>query len=171
MRILRGKSDLEVSSQGFAWFVVGLVLATFIGGAVRTILSSDQVHKRIVSELKARFPKHEFTLGKTEVLLSSGLWPGLGLRVQNLSFKQETCDKLSFTLEVPEAILPVDMLSLRKRKVRLGRVELSKGRIHLNYRPCPAAATPNAAVAATAPAPEGEQPIAAAASATSISSQ
>lgn len=137
MRILRGKSDLEVSSQGFAWFVVGLVLATFIGGAVRTILSSDQVHKRIVSELKARFPKHEFTLGKTEVLLSSGLWPGLGLRVQNLSFKQETCDKLSFNLEVPEAILPVDMLSLRKRKVRLGRVELSKGRIHLNYRPCP----------------------------------
>ncbi len=154
MRILRGKSDLEVSSQGFAWFVVGLVLATFIGGAVRTMLGSDRVHKRIVDELKSRFPKHEFQIAKTEVLLSSGMWPGLGLKVHGLVFKQETCDKLSFTLDVPTAILPVDMFALRKGKVRLGRVEMNGGRIHLNYRPCPPPA--EAAIAANgagAPAP------------------
>lgn len=149
MRILRGKSDSEVSSQGFAWFVIGLVLATFIGGAVRTLLGSDQVHKRIVGELKTRFPKHEFQLGKTEVLLSNGLWPGLGLKVHGLVFKQETCDKLSFTLEVPTAVLPVDMLSLWNSKVRLGRVEMNGGRIHLNYVPCPVSGAPGTIATAT----------------------
>lgn len=136
MRILRGKSNLEVSSQGFAWFVVGLVLATFIGGAVRTILSSDRVHKRIVSELRARFPQHEFEIGKTEVLLSHGMWPGLGLRVRDLRFRQSVCGKLSFLLEVPEAVLPVDLLSLRKGRVRLGEVGMTNGKIHFDYRPC-----------------------------------
>ena len=100
MRILRGQSNLEVSSKGFALFVVGLVLATFVGGAVRTALSSDQVHRRIVSELKNRFPKHEFQIGQTEVMLARGIWPGLGLRVRGLTFKQDVCGKLSFVLTI-----------------------------------------------------------------------
>lgn len=136
LRILRGKSNLEVSSKGFAWFVVGLVLASFIGGAVRTILSSNQVHSRIVSELRGRFPHHQFEIGQTEVLLSRGFWPGLGLRIRNLTFRQDVCGKLSFLLEVPEAVLPIDLLSLRKGKVRLGHVELTNGKIHFDYRPC-----------------------------------
>lgn len=137
MRILRGKSNLEVSSQGFAWFVVGLVFASFIGGAVRTLLSSQGVHSRIVSELRNRFPKQQFDIGQTEVLLSRGIWPGLGLRLRNVTFKQETCGKLSFQLDVPEAVLPVDILSLRKGKVRLGHVELNDGKIHFDYKTCP----------------------------------
>ncbi len=140
MRILRGKSNLEVSSQGFAWFVVGLVLASFIGGAVRTILSSNAVHTRIVSELRSRFPRHQFEIGQTQVLLSRGIWPGLGLRLLNVTFRQDVCGKLSFLLEVPEAVLPVDILSLRKGKVRLGHVELNNGKIHLDYKPCENAA-------------------------------
>lgn len=136
MRILRGKSNLEVSSQGFAWFVVGLVLATFVGGAVRTILSSDRVHQRIVTELRHHFPQHQFEIGNTEVLLSQGLWPGLGLRLRHLTFNQDVCGKLSFRLTVPEAVLPVDLLALRNGKVRLGQIELNKGHIHFNYRAC-----------------------------------
>lgn len=137
MRILRGKSNQEVSSKGFAWFVVGLVLATFFGGAIRTILTSDRVHQRIISELRNRYPQHQFQIEKTEVLLSRGLWPGLGLRLKNLTFRQDVCGKLSFNLEVPQAVLPVNIFSLFKGKVRLGRIELSDGRIHFNYRPCP----------------------------------
>lgn len=141
MRILRGKSNLEVSSQGFALFVVGLVVATFLGGAVRTILSSERVHARIVSELKSRFPRNEFQIGQTEVLLSRGLWPGLGLRLRQVTFKQDVCGKLSFALEVPTATLPVDLLSLRHGRVRLGEVEILGGRMHLDYRDCPPRAT------------------------------
>jgi hypothetical protein len=137
MRILRGKSNLEVSSQGFAWFVVGLVIATFIGGAVRTLLTSDRVNKRIVTELRNRFPQQQFQIGQAEVLLSRGMWPGLALRVKNLSFKQDVCGKLSFTLDVPQAVLPVDLFALRKGKMRLGRVDLSDGHIHLDYKACP----------------------------------
>lgn len=150
MRILRGKSNLEVSSQGFAWFVVGLVLATFIGGAVRTILTSDRVHQRIVTELRNRFPQQKFQIGQTEVLLSRGFWPGLGLRVKSLSFGQDVCGKLSFHLDVPQAVLPVDLWALRSGKMRLGRVELSNGHVHLNYKPCP---DDPPSPSATAPAP------------------
>ncbi|MBX3023059.1 MAG: hypothetical protein KF799_15390 [Bdellovibrionales bacterium] len=137
MRILRGKSNLEVSSQGFALFVVGLVLATFLGGAVRTILSSERVHSRIVTELQSRFPRNEFQIGRTEVLLSRGLWPGLGLRLRDVVFRQDVCGKLSFELTIPQAVLPVDLLSLRHGQVRLGTVSLTDARMHLDYHDCP----------------------------------
>jgi hypothetical protein len=123
--------------RGFPWFVVGLVIATFIGGAVRTVLTSDRVHKRIVAELRGRFPQQEFQIGHTEVLLSRGLWPSVGLRVKNLNFRQEVCGKLSFIIDVPEAVLPVDLWALVKGMMRLGHVELTGGNIHLNYIPCP----------------------------------
>lgn len=156
MRILRGKSNLEVSSQGFALFVVGLILATFLGGAVRTILSSERVHARIVSELKSRFPRNEFQIGQTEILLSRGLWPGLGLRLRQVTFKQDVCGKLSFALNVPLATLPVDLLSLRAGGVRLGDVEIVDAKMHLDYHDCPSKGpepkdVPSAPTAANSP--------------------
>ncbi len=142
MRILRGKSSLEVSSHGFALFVVGLILATFVGGAVRTLLGSDRVHQRIVMELRNRFPKQDIKIGATEVLLSRGIWPALGLKITSVSFKQETCDRLSFSLEVPTAVLPVNLWSLKSGNVRLGELELFAGKMHFDYRPCPSLAPP-----------------------------
>jgi hypothetical protein len=147
MRILRGKSNLEVSSHGFALFVVGLILATFVGGAVRTLLASDRVHQRIVLELRNRFPKHEIKIGTSEVLLSRGIWPALGLKIAGVHFTQETCDRLSFVVDVPTAILPINLWSLRTGRVRLGELELLQGKMHFDYRPCektpPAQAEPN----------------------------
>lgn len=139
MRILRGKSNLEVSSHGFALFVVGLILATFVGGAVRTLLGSERVHERIVLELRNRFPNQDIKIGATEVLLSRGIWPALGLKVYGIALKQEVCGRLSFQLDVPTAILPVNIWSLRSGRPRLGNIELEKGKIHFDYKPCPTA--------------------------------
>lgn len=138
MRILRGKSNLEVSSQGFALFVVGLVLATFIGGALRTQLSSNEVHRRIVARIKTLLPNHQFSIDRTEVLLSRGAWPGLGVKLYGLKLTQEVCGKLSFQLELPETTLPLSVWSLLRGKWKLGDVEIDKGSIHLDYRSCQA---------------------------------
>lgn len=138
MRILRSQSNIEVSYKGFAWFVVGLILATFLGGAIRTILSSDRVQARITSELKNRFPRHEFNIGHTEVLLSRGLWPGLALRLTDVVFKQDVCGKLSFVLDVPQMVLPVDLWRLLQGQPRLGIVDIESGSARLDYRDCSA---------------------------------
>jgi hypothetical protein len=87
--------------------------------------------------LKSRFPRNEFQIGHTEILLSRGIWPGLGLRLQDVVFKQDVCGKLSFILNVPQAVLPVDLLSLRHGRIRLGRIEVTDGRMHLDYHECP----------------------------------
>jgi len=36
--------------------VAGLILAGFIGGAIRTLLSSDKIQNRILTELQAALP-------------------------------------------------------------------------------------------------------------------
>ena len=137
MRILRRRSNLEVSAKGFALFVAGLVVSTFVGGAIRTILSSDRVHRRIVRELKNRFPKNDIDVQSIEVLLSRGVWPALGLRVHDLSVRQDVCGKLSFDLRVPETVMPIALWSLARGRVRLGRIEIPGGRLDLDYHACP----------------------------------
>ncbi|MGE4132645.1 MAG: hypothetical protein AB7F86_13460 [Bdellovibrionales bacterium] len=136
MRILRGKSNLEVSANGFALFVVGLILATFIGGAARTLLNSSRAHQKVLMTLRAGFPGLEIDVASTEVLLSRGLWPAIGLKLTGLHLKQNTCNRLSFDLLVPSAVLPVRLSSLLKARPRLGIVDISGGSIRLHYQPC-----------------------------------
>ncbi len=119
--------------------MLGLIIATFIGGAVRTLLGSDRVHQRILSELRSRYPQDDIRIGSTEVLLSSGIWPGLGLKISQLKFKRENCGKIGVTVEAPSVVLPISLWALRKGDVRLGNVELSHGKAHLNYKACPTA--------------------------------
>lgn len=136
MRILRGQSNRDVSASGFALFVVGLVFATFLGGAVRTLLRSDQIHSRVVTALKQKLPRQSFNIVGTELLLSRGIWPALGLKLRGVTVKQATCDKLSFILEVPELILPIEFVGLVLGEFRLGRVEIPRGNLHLDFKKC-----------------------------------
>jgi hypothetical protein len=138
VRILRGKSNLEVSSQGFALFVLGLILATFFGGAVKTYLGSDDVQRRIINELRTALPNHQLEIERAEVLLSRGSLPGMGLRLHGVTLTQDVCGKLSFILTMPSATLPVDLFSVVMRKPRLGHVKIEKGQMHLDFRACEA---------------------------------
>lgn len=94
------------------------------------------MHSRVFSELKSRLPHQSFKIGATQVLLSNGIWPALGLKLTDVSVEQKTCDKLSFALNVPQVILPVNLWSLLRGPVRLGRVEVTSGNLHFDYRPC-----------------------------------
>ena len=147
MRISQGRTNLDVTSHGFALFVTGLILSTFVGGALKVGLRSERVHERISGELRQRFPRNDVQVGRTEVLLSRGLWPVVGVRAEDLSFSQTVCGKLSFRIEVPEAIVPIDLWSLLTPRVRLGKVALSHARLHLNYQDCDAGARANISTA------------------------
>ncbi len=136
MRILRRQSNLEVSSKGLAYFVVGIVLSTFLGGAVRVTLRSDRVQQRVLQELQTLLPKIELHVGHAQLLLSRGILPGLALRMQDIRMQQKACGKLQFNLSVNESVLPVELLSLIRGRIRIGDAEVSSGNLHLDFQKC-----------------------------------
>lgn len=144
MRILRGKSNLEVSSRGFALFVLGLILATFIGGAVRTLSRSDRLHNRVLTELRTHLPNHNVKIGRTEVLLADGIWPALGVQLFDVSFRQDMCDKPSVELTAKQMTMPLDIWAWLWGNPRLARVVIIDGQAQLGFVPCVQKSVPKA---------------------------
>lgn len=142
-------------------------MATFVGGAIRTLLGSDRVHQRILSEVRNRFPQDDIRIGSTEILLSSGIWPGLGLKISDFSFKRENCGKLGVNFEAPILIVPVGIWGLYKSEVSLGHVEIHRGKAHLHYKNCSpltmakekTPVPPDQPLALKSGAPEPERPL------------
>jgi hypothetical protein len=113
MRILRSRSDQEISSAGFALFVAGLIVAGFVGGAIRTLLSSDQIQNRILTELQAALPALLVRMEPAKVTLARGIWPGLSITISKLHLtKPEACGETFGTLELENINLPLEIFPL-----------------------------------------------------------
>lgn len=120
MRILRGQSNSEVSSKGFALFVLGLIVATFIGGAVRTVLNSDSIQKRLLEEVQRRWPDVTIEIGQMRGQLSRGIWPGLAFHFENLRVTRRSCAGNSVRVDVEHLEAPLKLWSLWNGQAKLG---------------------------------------------------
>src|SRR3954467_10516386 len=119
MRILQSRSDQEVSSTGFALFMAGLILAGFVGGAIRTLLSSDQIQNRILTELQTALPALQVKMESAHVSLARGIWPGLSIAIPKLHLvKAEACGETYGTLELEDISLPLDIFTFLRSRVR-----------------------------------------------------
>ncbi len=138
MRILKSRSDQEVSSTGFALFIAGLILAGFIGGAMRTLLSSDQIQNRILTAVQAALPALQVKMDPANVTLARGIWPGLSISIPKLHLiKPEACGETYGTVELEDINLPLDIFPLLRSRVHWDVVTVSKLSLIYSKKPCP----------------------------------
>jgi hypothetical protein len=138
MRILRSRSDQEVSSTGFALFIAGLILAGFIGGAIRTMLSSDQIQGRILTELQNALPALQVRMEPARISLARGVWPGLSIYISKLHLaKPEACGETFGSLELENMDLPLDIFTLLRSHVRWDIVSVDRLTLTYDRKPCP----------------------------------
>ena len=123
MRILRGHSSTDVSYRGFALFVLGLIISTFLGGAIRTVLNSTAIQKRFLEEARKKWPDVSIEIGKMQGQLSRGIWPGLVFKFNKIHLIKKSCTGDSVDVEFDELYAPIKIMSLWSGKPRLGELE------------------------------------------------
>lgn len=133
-------SRFRVNSNGFALFIIGLTIAGFVGGAVRFFLNSQQAQDRILSELKTRLPEWKVEADRVQLLLASGIWPGLTMvlpqaRLERL--REDPCE--SITIQVRDLRLPMSMWSMIQGQHRLGNASAQELDVELSQADCPKA--------------------------------
>lgn len=134
MRILRGQSNLEVSSKGFAIFAIGLILATFCGGAIRTMLRLDRVQEFIVGSVQKQFPSAKVEIQKTKVLLSRSGFPAIAVQLEDVDWRITDCRQAPIVFSAKEIVLPVDLWASLGWQLKLSTVEIRSGHLTLGIR-------------------------------------
>ena len=100
----RQQQDLK-SGRGWIYFVLGLLLALFIGGAVRVALSP----KRIQNEISSRLEKAKVNVAieGLQVSLNNGMWPRLGFFSSRMVITPKTTCEPWSEITVENLYLPL----------------------------------------------------------------
>lgn len=130
-------SKYRVNSNGFALFVIGLTLAGFLGGAVRFFLGSDKAQERILSELKSKVPEWQIETDRVQLLLASGIWPGLTMVVPKANLiRQGHCELAQIRVRLDGMRLPISLWALLSGKSQLGDVYIENLEVEMDQESC-----------------------------------
>jgi hypothetical protein len=137
--------------MGWAWFFVGLLLALFFGGAVRALLSEEQVRSWIETTLAKEAPPYDVTVGTARIQLADGIFPRLGLEVGRLEIKPKDRCRVPLQVRLEKAFLPVNVREALAGKLKFGTLRAEGLRVLRLERECPDAAAATASKPAAPP--------------------
>lgn len=127
----RQLQDLK-SGRGWIYFILGCLLALFLGGAIRVALSP----KRIQNEISARLDKAKVNVAieGLQVSLNDGIWPRLGFFSSRMTITPKVGCEAWEEIVVENLYLPLgwhhDALAFRT-------LEADQVRVRAREEPCP----------------------------------
>lgn len=126
----RQQQDLK-SGRGWIYFVLGLLLALFLGGAVRVALSP----KRIQNEISARLEKAKVNVAieGLQVSLNDGIWPRLGFFSSRMVITPKSVCEAWAEITVENLYLP---LGIHHEALAFRTLEADQVQIRMRTDPC-----------------------------------
>ncbi len=109
--------------RGTVLFVIGILIALFFGGAVRTFLSPHQVENYIRQQVEDRKPKFDVEFSRAQLTLSRGWVPRLGLQLNDLQLKTNNRCLNPIHLTVDEVYIPVHIFRFLDGEIQFLQIE------------------------------------------------
>jgi len=126
----RNRKDLK-SGRGWIYFIVGCLVALFLGGAVRVALSPKRIQNEIAARLERA--KVNVAIDGLQVSLNDGIWPRFGFVASRTSITPKaTCESWSEII-VENLYLP---LGWNEDKLAFRTLEAGEVQIRMRAQPC-----------------------------------
>ena len=123
MNRLRIEKTKDEKHRGTVLFVIGLLIALFFGGAIRTFLSPQQVEAYIRQQVELRKPKFDVEFSKAQLTLSRGWVPRLGLQLNDLQLTSNNLCLNPINLNVNEVYIPVHVFRFLDGEIQFLHIE------------------------------------------------
>lgn len=104
------------------FFLLGVLLSTFVGGGVRVLLSPEVVSRWVEDVVKKKQPKFNFKFETAKLSLADGWRPHLAVELTGLNVSAKDKCTTESTLKIDRVIVPVQFRRLLDKKVQLGHV-------------------------------------------------
>ncbi|MGE0762176.1 MAG: hypothetical protein AB7N80_02745 [Bdellovibrionales bacterium] len=139
------KNPQHVAATGWAWLMIGLLMALFFGGAVRALLSERQVRQWIERTWTQENPPYNLSFSSARVELSDGWRPHFGLRVLDLELTPKDPCQRGYKMQVDDLFLPGPIAVLWGGTLRFGQIVAQRVNVE-KMAACAAAALPTPVV-------------------------
>lgn len=122
-----------MNHRAWAYILLGLVVSTFLGGAIRVFFSPTQVRNFVTSIAAQNQPKFEFVFSDARLLLANDWWPTIAVEMSNLEVKAKDPCITNSTIVISRLVIPFQFAALLTKKVKFGHIHADE--VQFFYRP------------------------------------
>lgn len=126
------EKELVAEQPGLAVSIAGVLLAVFMGLAVRAALSSERIFELVQSAAAKADPRFQHRIGSAYISLADGIFPELAVVIHDVVVESDELCWMGPLLEVDELKLPVDLWHLVRGEIHVH--EAVAGEVSLSLR-------------------------------------
>ncbi len=130
------RSRHQLSKKALPLFFFGILVSTFVGGAVRAFFSPRQIELWVSTTLEKEQPPIHLSFAKGSLSLSHRFIPRLGLVFEQVHIRPNDYCKVNADLFIEQLYLPIQVLDFFKGKLKFRQIEISKAELSLEAGTC-----------------------------------
>jgi hypothetical protein len=124
------------SNRAWLLVLVGVLISSFLGGAIRVLSSKDRVTEFVENIVQQTEPKFSITFSSADLRLADGLKPILAVELSDLVIKAKDACITNTVLEANHIVVPLQMIPFFASHVRFGDVHADKVLVALREATC-----------------------------------
>lgn len=122
--------------RGWFFVIVGLLISSFLGGAVRVFFSPERVRVIVETLLEERQPKFEIQFKSAKLQLADSWWPTLAIELNGLDVKAKDECITNSAIQVDSIVVPFQLSTLFAKKKKFGHVRAGEVRLFMRPSSC-----------------------------------
>ena len=125
------------ATNGWGWLLFGFLVALFVGGAIRGLLSPQKIKLLIDSALQAGRPPFSLRFDSAELSLRDGVLPRLGILARGIRIEAKDPCITASDLEIRELFVPISLTEALLGRFFVRRIQAMEAQLHLRTPQCP----------------------------------
>ncbi len=113
-------------NRGWLFVLIGVLISSFLGGAIRVLFSPERVTEFVESLLEQNQPKFSITFSSARLRMADGLRPILAVELNNLVIKAKNPCVTNSVIEADHMVVPLQILPFLGRKVLFGDIHAER---------------------------------------------
>lgn len=122
-----------MTQRGWVYILIGLLMSTFLGGAIRVFFSPYRIRSFVESSVKKKQPKFEIEFESAELRLASSWWPTIAVELRNLKVQAKDRCLTNALMTSDDLLVPIHLRSLLSGQMKFGFVRA--GQVQVLLRP------------------------------------
>lgn len=125
-----------MAQRAWLYILVGLLISSFLGGAVRVFFSPARVREIVEKVVLEKQPKFNIDFDSARLELAGAWWPSIAIELSGIQIKAKEPCITNSSFQVDRLIVPFQLSSLLDKKIKFGHVSAGDMRIYLRPTLC-----------------------------------
>lgn len=125
-----------MAQRGWFYVIVGLLISSFLGGAIHVFFSPERVRHFVETKLSEKQPKFNIEFKSARLQLADNWWPTIAVELEGIAVRAKDPCITNSSIYIDQLVIPIQMSMLFSIKKKYGHVRAGQLRFFVRPATC-----------------------------------